>query len=280
MVCGAGAAGVTVPAARVVAGVAAGAMAAAQLVLPLSRRRVALSSVVVGGLATASTALAADGWGARRAAATAAAVTGGTLALEAVAWRTGLPFGRYRYTGALRPHVAGVPALVPLAWLGMGLPARAVAARLAPPGAARVAVGAAALTAWDVALDPQMVREGFWAWAAPGRWRGIPLGNYAGWLAASAVLVAGVERLLPDPGGAGGAATAGLLALYTWMGGLEAFGFAFVFGDPLVGVATALAMLPAAVAAWRARTAARAAGPAVGAGGALAGRGAAPVAGG
>lgn len=267
----------TVPAARVVAGAAAGAMAAAQLVLPLSRRRVALSTAVVGSLATASTALAAERWGARRAAAAAAAVTGATLAVEAVAWRTGLPFGRYRYTGVLRPHVAGVPAIVPLAWLGMGLPARAVAARLAPPGRARVALGAAALTAWDVALDPQMVGEGFWRWAADGRWRGIPLSNYAGWLLTSAALVAGVERVLPDPGGAGDATTAGLLALYTWMGGLEAFGFAFVFGDPVVGVATALLMLPPAVAAWRARSAALAAGRAAGA---VGGAGATPVAGG
>ena len=96
---------------------------------------------------------------------------------------------------------------------------------------------------------------------APGRWRGVPLSNYAGWLGASAALVAVVEALLPDADRAGDAAAAGLLALYTWMGGLEAFGFTFVFGDPLVGLATALAMLPPAVAAWRARAAASVAPP-------------------
>ena len=83
--------------------------------------------------------------------------------------RPGFPFGRYGYTGALRPQVAGVPAIVPLAWFAMALPAREAAhAALGPRSnpATRIVLGAAALTAWDLFLDPQMVGEGYWGWAA------------------------------------------------------------------------------------------------------------------
>ena len=84
--------------------------------------------------------------------------------------------------GALRPTAAGVPALVPAAWFAMALPAREVGPRGArrrrsSPGR-RVLLGAAALTAWDLFLDPQMVAEGYWRWHRPGRYRGIPLTNY------------------------------------------------------------------------------------------------------
>ncbi len=77
--------------------------------------------------------------------------------------QTGLPFGRYAYTDALRPQVAHVPAIVPLAWFGMGLPAReaahaALGNRSTP--ATRIVLGSAAMTAWDLFLDPQMVGEG------------------------------------------------------------------------------------------------------------------------
>ena len=39
----------------------------------------------------------------------------------------GVPFGRYRYTGRLRPDVAGVPVVVPMAWWAMAVPAREAA---------------------------------------------------------------------------------------------------------------------------------------------------------
>ena len=45
----------------------------------------------------------------------------------------------------------------------------------------RIALGSAALTAWDLFLDPQMVGEGYWVWARRGLYRGIPLGNFVGW---------------------------------------------------------------------------------------------------
>ena len=62
----------------------------------------------------------------------------------------------------------------------------------------RIALGAAALTAWDLFLDPQMTAEGYWRWDRPGRYRGIPLTNYAGWLVTSVGLMAVLEVLSPS----------------------------------------------------------------------------------
>jgi putative membrane protein len=159
---------------------------------------------------------------------------------------TGWPFGAYDYTGALVPQIGGVPVIVPLAWFAMAVPAREVAARLIGSGWARVALGALALTAWDLMLDPQMVEAGYWVWEADGPWRGIPLSNYAGWLVSSAVVMTVLDRLLPAPG-----RSRPLLALYTWWGLSEALAFAVFFGDPVVGLVGGAAMLGLAVLAWR-----------------------------
>ena len=42
-------------------------------------------------------------------------------------------------------------------------------------------LAAGALTAWDVFLDPRMVREGYWTWPGGGRYEGVPASNFAGW---------------------------------------------------------------------------------------------------
>lgn len=104
---------------------------------------------------------------------------------EFVGSRTGIPFGRYSYTSRLQPQVAGVPVLVPLAWLMM-MPASWAIADVLIPGEHRIAqaaVAAAAFTAWDVYLDPHLVRWGFWRWQRSGAYLGIPLSNFLGWFA-------------------------------------------------------------------------------------------------
>ncbi|MFW6773606.1 carotenoid biosynthesis protein [Nocardioides sp. CPCC 205120] len=134
---------------------------------------------------------------------------GGGLVAEAVGTRTGYPFGAYEYTGTLGLEVLDVPALVPLAWVMMAWPALVVARRLAGSRGpvATALVGALALTAWDVFLDPQMVDAGHWVWADPHPTlpgvTGIPLTNFAGWLLVSLLMVAVLDRLLPGHGDAG-----------------------------------------------------------------------------
>lgn len=121
--------------------------------------------------------------------------------VEVVGQASGFPFGSYHYTPLLQPQLAGVPLLIPLAWLMMMPPAWAMALVIAgaQPGwrarVRRAAVAALAFTAWDLFLDPQMVAWNAWVWAVPGVYFGIPLLNFAGWL-----LVAFCVSLLLAPG--------------------------------------------------------------------------------
>jgi uncharacterized membrane protein len=44
-------------------------------------------------------------------------------------------------------------------------------------------MSAIVMTAWDMIMDPIMVRMGFWVWEVEGPYFGVPLHNYVGWLA-------------------------------------------------------------------------------------------------
>nr|MBA3605550.1 carotenoid biosynthesis protein [Acidimicrobiia bacterium] len=85
--------------------------ALAMVAYPLARRggpaRRLLTPVVVGGLAAITTG-ATRPWGHRRQAVAAGVVAVATGALERIGTSTGVPFGRYRYTGVLRPAIADV----------------------------------------------------------------------------------------------------------------------------------------------------------------------------
>lgn len=228
-----------------------GGMIATPLVPLGSRARRLLSSVVVGGLFATTAAATARRWGASRASVAATTVAVTTTAIEHVGTRSGWPFGRYAYSGSLRPEVAGVPAIVPLAWFAMAVPARETAHAtlgLRSTPVRRVVLGAVALTAWDLFLDPQMVAEGFWRWARPGRYRGIPVSNFAGWLVTAAGVMALLEVVLPPKH----AADPTLVAEYGAMATMETVGFARYFGDRVVAVVGGSGMLPiAAAGAWR-----------------------------
>ena len=230
-----------------------GLAAAAMVATPLSprRQRTGLASVVVVGLAATTLARSARRWGWRRALVTFATVGPATLAVEHVGSATGVPFGRYRYTGVLRPRWGGVPLVVPLAWYALAVPARETALAILAERASplrRAALGAMCLSAWDAFLDPQMVGEGYWCWERPGRYRGIPASNFAGWMVASLGLMTMLDRLLPPRR----AADPGLVGLYGYVAVMSALGFALFFGDPIVALVGGAAMLgPAAVAARR-----------------------------
>ncbi len=246
----------------VVEAVAGVTTAAAMIATPLLPQRGAarkvLSSVVVTGLFATTTANAARTWGMTRAGTAAGAIAVVTGLVERVGTLTGLPFGRYSYTGALRPQVAHVPAIVPLAWFAMSLPSREAAhAALGAQStvATRWALGSAAMTAWDLFLDPQMVGEGYWAWARRGVYRGIPLSNFVGWFVTGLGVMAMLEALLP-PGGPEDELVPGtkssdphLVGTYAYMSVMETLGFAKYFKDPIVAAVGGTAMLPIAATA-------------------------------
>ncbi|MBP1693563.1 MAG: putative rane protein [Chloroflexi bacterium] len=112
-----------------------------------------------------------------------------SLLFESVGVATGLIYGPYHYTDQLGPKFLGlVPYVISLAWFMMVYPSLMIALRLVPdkwpPGKRILAVaslGAVIMTAWDLVMDPFMVKAGHWVWDIRGAYFGIPLQNYFGW---------------------------------------------------------------------------------------------------
>lgn len=213
-----------------------------------------LASVVVVAFAATVLLVLARRLGGGRAGAALVTTVALTLTVEWIGHTTGVPFGQYDYTGALAPSVAGVPVIVPLAWFAMGATALELGHQLARSATGAVVLGALGLTAWDLFLDPQMVDAGYWEWADPGRYHGIPWTNYAGWFATGLVVLGALHRLRPP---AQQPSTA-LLALYAWWTIAYVFAFVVFFGSVGVAVVGGLAMGGLSVAGWRSWRRARA----------------------
>ena len=141
--------------------------------------------------ATTVLAMLVQAWGPKRSARTLVIVVTIAFLAEWVGSRTGFPFGSYHYTDVLQPQLAGVPLLIPLAWMMMLPPAWAVAHLLtgrSSRDARFVLLAALAITLWDLFLDPQMVGWNIWVWEQPGPYFGIPLVNFPGWFLVSALI--------------------------------------------------------------------------------------------
>lgn len=166
------------------------------------------------------------------------------LVSEIVGVHTGFPFSTYAYTDALQPQLLGVPIVIPLAWAMMAYPAWRVGELIGTTPFTRTLVAAGALTAWDVALDPQMVGLGIWVWPDGGAYHGIPLVNFLGWFAVGFVLFgwwALVERDRTRPGDAVLSDVLGpALYVWTWIG--ETVAHALFFEGRGVALASFLAM--------------------------------------
>jgi putative membrane protein len=173
-----------------------------------------------------------NAWGLSRTLQTLAVVAVLSYFAEWLGSKTGFPFGAYHYTEVLQPQLAGVPLLIPLAWMMMLAPAWAIAKIILrkhnhpklPFTFYYALISALAFTAWDLFLDPQMVGWGFWVWEIPGQYFGIPLVNYLGWLLVSFLLtLAANPRDLP---------LAPLAVIYalTWF--LQTIGQGVFWGQP------------------------------------------------
>lgn len=204
--------------------------------------------VVVSVMAQAGAVLVilGEAWGWQRTLLTAVLV--GVLAwgIEFLGSSTGFPFGAYNYTETLQPQLAHVPLVIPLAWLMMLPVAWAVAQSIGglQPRWRFVLLSTLAFTAWDLFLDPQMVSWGYWVWASPQGYFGIPWSNYAGWLLSAAVLTI-VARPAPVP-------VVPLLVVYTITWSLESIGLLFFFGLPGPALVGFVVMGIFVLAAWRA----------------------------
>jgi uncharacterized membrane protein len=153
------------------------------------------------------------------------AVAASVLALgaELVGTSIGLPFGDYTYSGLLGYRILGlVPFPIPLSWFYMLVGSLSIVGRVSPvgdanPGPWRWALGAGLLmVAWDISMDPAMVKTGHWLWGVGEMFTrselpawlvsfftadvfyGMPLGNWFGWLL-TATLVARVILVIVPP---------------------------------------------------------------------------------
>lgn len=126
------------------------------------------------------------------------------LGSELLGTHTGYPFGGYSYTPMLGHRILGlVPFPIPISWSCILYCSLAMCGRLLPARDDRAtrlrwsAVGALILTAWDVAMDPAMVKTFHWIWLEPGAFYGMPYTNWLGWLATGFVLSWVMLRFVP-----------------------------------------------------------------------------------
>lgn len=131
------------------------------------------------------------------------AAFGLSLASELAGTSTGFPFGAYQYTDQLGVKIASlVPFNIPTSWFYMLMASLVITASVARANDSNTskwkwaAISAVVLTAWDVSMDPAMVRTNHWVWltqnesAASTFWGfftqpffyGMPLTNWLGWL--------------------------------------------------------------------------------------------------
>jgi uncharacterized membrane protein len=110
-------------------------------------------------------------------------------ALENLSIKTGFPFGHYHYTGGGK--LFQVPWYIGPAYLATGYFAWILATTLLAdvhrrsPWLTTIGtplVGAFAMTAWDLAMDPsRSTINQWWIWENGGGFFGVPLVNFLGW---------------------------------------------------------------------------------------------------
>jgi uncharacterized membrane protein len=218
------------------------ALAAAQVAygkVPRLQTPAATRAIVLLMLAASATD-AAEARGRRRGLSLVSLAGALGMVAEWVGTTTGRPFGRYAYSAKLGPRVRDVPVLAGAAWAMMARPSWVVAGRVARAPAPRAALAAGALTAWDVFLDPRMVREGYWRWAGGGAYEDVPLSNFLGW----ALTGLGVFALwaAADPWDEPEVNGAGALRLYAWTWLGETYANAALWKRPRVALAGGAAM--------------------------------------
>ena len=144
------------------------------------------------------------------------------LAAELVGTATSLPFGDYAYSGMLGYQVLGlVPFPIPVSWFYMLVGSLGIVARFRTvPGTAAELwiwslIAGLLMVAWDLAMDPAMVRTGHWRWGTGDAFRdsglpgavvafftadafyGMPLSNWVGWLLTATLIARVILALVP-----------------------------------------------------------------------------------
>jgi putative membrane protein len=195
-----------------------------------------------------------------------------TLALssELSGTATGFPFGAYGYSDLLGYKIAGlVPFNIPTSWFYMLVASLAICGRLLPAtdsGRSKwwwALVGGAVLTAWDVSMDPAMVKTAHWLWRVPDLssrsaleqvigtpfFFGMPLTNWLGWLLTGILVARVMLAIVPPTAWAGRVSPSRFPLLLYAVNGVLPIAICFRQDMLLAGVLGTLAMaIPLALA--------------------------------
>lgn len=141
-----------------------------------------------------------------------------TLGAELSGTHFGFPFGQYAYSDRLGYKILDlVPFNIPTSWFYMLVGCLAICARLLPAKNDELSkwwwslCGGLALTAWDVLLDPAMVKTYHWIWNVPDLsgesafirfigepiFFGMPITNWLGWLLTGILVSRAMLAIIP-----------------------------------------------------------------------------------
>jgi uncharacterized membrane protein len=203
-----------------------------------------------------------------------------SLSSELMGTGTGLPFGAYGYSELLGYKIGGlVPFNIPTSWFYMLVASLAICGRLLPAtddSKSRwwwALVAGIVLTAWDVSMDPAMVKTNHWMWFVPDLssesalsrfigtpfFFGMPLTNWLGWLLTGILVARAMLALVPPSVWAAKVSPSKLPFVLYGVNGLLPIAICLRQDMVLAGVLGTIAMAIPLVAALRAgqRTPAR-----------------------
>jgi putative membrane protein len=111
---------------------------------------------------------------------------------------TGIPFGRYEYSGTLGLKIGSVPLPIPFAWLIVVPGAFVTASAIRRP--ALLVPATALLALWlDLLIEPVAAYvTGYWRWIDHGPYYGIPTSNFVAWGGTALGLALILRLLAPD----------------------------------------------------------------------------------
>jgi putative membrane protein len=125
-----------------------------------------------------------------------AAVLGFTA--EIIGVRYGFIFSPYHYTDVLQPQFLDAPLVMLSAWMVLVSYCRQMLIALNLPRLIKAALAALWMTAIDLVVDPLAANQlGYWRWAQPGAYYGIPLHNFIGWFVVSFIIFGMVSQRSP-----------------------------------------------------------------------------------